>query len=927
MRPALLIAILGPFLGTVFFGETEGRAVGAAQTTRPDTMAVAEADAVPAVDGRAVLGLRRLIHRFDFEEARTARLDYPLLFKRLIAEDRGFPKFGRQRLKNAVAQEGEWSFAFELDGGSLAAEIPTGVVPVLPMADYVVSAMVRTGGLRHARARIVATFHDGLGAPIPGSRSTSRATRTGGSWEMITASLPGDFPDAAHIRIELELLQPQHLVDTLDPTHPVIEDMRGSAWFDDVTIWHIPRLDLSTNARDNIIVLPERPTLDVLVHDLSGEPLTAHLLIEDIAGDLVHEESFPAPRGRHPMSIELPIDRAGWYRAVLTVESPDAIAGRRDQAFVVLPPREATPIRPAETLAVALPFEPTDRLEQLGSVIRELHGRGAVMGIWDEDYSTERAIERFGPLRDLVEELLETDIALTFALEAVPREIAGINGVNPEQVLELINQDPANWRPWLDEMLINFGLRVRRWQLGGTRFPDAFWKPNLQQLARGAEHTLGQFIPHPTIIIPFSAEQEIPEELSLPAVHVTIPHEVHPEMLPAYADPWRTNERQVFVSFELLPTSEYAPRQQIIDLALRTLHGWRADLEQMAITAPWTWEGTRDPKLVPSPAYAAWRGLADGLRGRTFAGEVPVADGIHCWLMKGDGAAENALVIWSDRHTADAPTTAPLVLAEHEVQIADIFGNRHALGSVDGVHEVPVTDLPVFVENIDLQLAQFRAGFAIEPAFVAARHRVHDAELVLYNPWEVGVSGWIRLRETGDTQIKPRRREFALRPGETIRLPITILFDRSIVAGAKRIDADVMLSAGRDHRFRVHTTLTVGWREIEHSASWTLAMNAGTGEQELVITQAVTNRGDRILNLDAFVVASGVGQNRRAIASLQPGATAIKTFRVPGDAGQYAGRRFRVGVSERGGIAQLNRIVTIPAFVGEAAPVTVQVPD
>ncbi|MCP3903450.1 MAG: hypothetical protein GY715_07415 [Planctomycetes bacterium] len=910
MRLTLAAAVLS----AVVFGEAEGPATSAAPP-------------LPAADGRPALGLRRMIRRFDFEEAQTTRLDFPPHFSRVIAEDRGFPKFGRMQLTRDVAHTGQWSLAFELDGGSLAVEIPTGVLPVLPMADYIVSVMVRTGGLQEARVRLVATLHDGLGAPIPGSRAISRATRTGGSWEMLTASLPGDFPDAAHLRVELELLQPHHLADTTDTSRPVVEDVHGSAWFDDVTIWHIPRLELSTNAENNIVVLPEHPTLDVLVHDLSGDPLTAHLRIEDISGAAVYEESFPAPQGRHPMSIEVPLDTAGWYRAVLNVEAPDAVAGRREQPFVVLPPREASPIRPAETLAVVLPFAPAGQLEQLGGVIPDLHGRGAVVSIWDAALSTERAAERFRPMRKLVEQLLETDIDLTFALEAVPREIARSNGVNPEQVLELLNQDPSHWRPWLDEMLINFGLRVRRWQLGGTQFPDAFWKANLQRLSDGAERALGQFIPRPTIIIPFSADQEIPETLDLPAVHVTIPHEVHPSMLPAYAEPWRSAPRQVFVSFDLLPPDEYAPRQQVVDLALRTLWGWRTELEQMAITAPWTWEGARDEQFVPEPAYAAWRGLADGLRGRTFAGEVPVGNGVQCWLMRGDGAAEDAIVIWSDQHSGDTPTTASLVLAEQEVLVVDIFGNRRPLETTDGVHEVPVTDLPVFVEHIDLPLAQFRAGFAIEPAFVASKHRVHDAQLVLHNPWQVGISGRIHLHETADCRIKPRSREFALRAGETVRLPVTIVFDRSIIAGPKRLDADVQLSAGRDHNLRVHTELNVGWREIEHSASWTLALNATTGTQELIISQAVTNRGDRVLHLDAFVVARGVGQNRRVIASLQPGATAIKTFRIPGDASEFAGRRFRVGVSERGGIAQLNRIVTIPEFVGAAAPATAGADD
>ncbi len=107
--------------------------------------------------------LERVIRRFDFEEAQVQRVLFPRHFKRNIAEDRGFPPFGRMELTNEVAASGRWSFHFELDGGSLSAEVPTGVVPILPLADYVVTARVRTLGLEHARARLIASP-----APPPG---------------------------------------------------------------------------------------------------------------------------------------------------------------------------------------------------------------------------------------------------------------------------------------------------------------------------------------------------------------------------------------------------------------------------------------------------------------------------------------------------------------------------------------------------------------------------------------------------------------------------------------------------------------------------------------------------------------------------------------------------------------------------------------
>ena len=63
------------------------------------------------------------------------------------------------------------------------------------------------------------------------------------------------------------------------------------------------------------------------------------------------------------------------------------------------------------------------------------------------------------------------------------------------------------------------------------------------------------------------------------------------------------------------------------------------------------------------------------------------------------------------------------------------------------------------------------------------------------------------------------------------------------------------------------------------------------------------------------MLAPGVRKSRRFVQNLMPGATAIKTFRLPG-AQALAGRKIRVGVSERRGTAQLNRLLTVPTLIG-----------
>ena len=74
---------------------------------------------------------------------------------------------------------------------------------------------------------------------------------------------------------------------------------------------------------------------------------------------------------------------------------------------------------------------------------------------------------------------------------------------------------------------------------------------------------------------------------------------------------------------ERLPDDRYAPRQQIVDLLLRGLHGWRAGLPSLAIPAPWGVD--RAGTVAPHPTFVAWRALADRLRDRRFVGELPVA--------------------------------------------------------------------------------------------------------------------------------------------------------------------------------------------------------------------------------------------------------------------------------------------------------------
>jgi hypothetical protein len=864
-----------------------------------------------SADGAGLATLRRVVRHFDFEDAEQGPVEMPAGFRRIVAADRGFLHFGRIQLTRSSAAGGRWSLEMSIDGGgALAAEIPPGIIPVLPLADYAVQVRVRTLDLEHARARLVAWFHDAEGWPIAASRTESEATSTDGRWETLTVTPRGDFPEAASLALELQLLQPAQRGVAPAPESPVRFDVRGRAWFDELTIAHVPRIDLRTQSPLNVITRPDAARLSLLVRDVTSESLMAQLVVTDLEGVVVFERAMPAPRGRQPLVIDLPLDRCGWYEARAEVRGPTRRAGGSRLRFAVVPKDELVP-RTDPTLGVVLGATSDSDLARTAPLVHDLGAGSAIVPIWDARVGRDAMIVRAPAQREMIEALLEDGVEVTLALGGVPRELARDQGLDGTQVLEILARDPEIWEGDLASVLLDFGLRIRAWQLGAAREPDAFEHPDLAQLAARASSGLGQSIPAPTIVVPQPADRELPTAPAIGGVHVRVPPAIRPPQVATYAESWARSDLAVTVSFETLPEASYGPRGVVVDLLRRGLYAWRAGVPRIAIDAPWSPAGGAGD-AEPDPAFAAWRGLAEMLRHRRFAGELEIGPGAECWLMRGEHGAADALVAWDDTPPGAEGATARLIFEDRVVHLVDAMGNRSRLDPPSGVHDVALGELPVLIEGINLPLARFRAGITVEPAHLPSQHRAHERALVVRNPWPVGIAGTLRLTAPDELELSPRRVPFSVEAGAEARVPLTFVFDRGIVAGPRTIEIEAEVTADRSYHVRTAVTVDVGWREIELTPSWVLARNVRSGEQELIVTQRITNRGDRPINLQAFLAGPGLGQNRRAIGTLHPGATAVKSFRVPGAVPALSGRTLRVGVSELDGVAVLNQLITLP---------------
>ncbi len=212
----------------------------------------------------------RVLRSMNFEERRLGNdEDLPMHWEKL--EGVGFPHYVNGYLSNDRAHSGDWSFRFDLNGGSLAYRYDPNQIRVQPGAHYRVETYVQTTALPNARARLTAYFTDIDGHTIVGSlvHSDLYASKSANDdWHLLNIELPAAGKDAVYLAVDLELLQRSvYAGKNLGERTLYDQDIRGSAWFDDVTISQVPKVMLSTDQPGNVFHLGDPLRLSVIVSD------------------------------------------------------------------------------------------------------------------------------------------------------------------------------------------------------------------------------------------------------------------------------------------------------------------------------------------------------------------------------------------------------------------------------------------------------------------------------------------------------------------------------------------------------------------------------------------------------------------------------------------------------------------------------------
>lgn len=913
----------------------------------------------------------RMVRVFDFEERDTNPGEVPRYWFRSQDSKESprpdFPAWNRAELVydlDATAQgtrvkRGTGSVMLPTQGGSTSLMLGRGVLPVFAEADYVVHASVRTTGLSNARAGVIARLLDASGKAIAGSQNTSRFVQSETGWTNLSVDICSDSPGAAYIQIELVLLQPAaqsaYGGNTTRSFSIVKEDRDGAAYFDDVAVLQLPRVELTTESPANITPLPASPRLRSLVRDMAGELLTQTIEVLDAAGTVVDKTTVPLTGGggQHTWQPKLP--RLGWYRARLSLTNADNInVGGSVVDLLWVPtgaaatdtsgPRRLAPMSTERSrLGLTLPTLALPELAALPGAVRATGVGNATFPAWARDLTPETARAHADRLQTLVGALIADGCSPTVTLGPVPAGITSDGRYDAGDAWPVLAGDRQQWLRFAEDIFDRLGTRVPAWQVGRVDDDRAFWRTWSSELAH-LQNDLDGYVPGSAIAIPASIHhawdvQEVARSRSNIQIVARVPAVTSAaslrEAIPAWLPLTTTSRENASVRLSLEPSdvAAYGPTATAEQLARQMIEAWRimgSGTEgnrtgaSLTLSRPWTLPQGRRPQIRPSPALGAWIGTSQRLNGRRIVGEFPIAEGVRCYILAPlDATADEnpgALVLWNE--------SAPPPLAHFEgavgrgpVKIVDIYGNTRPLPLVRAssgaqVARVDLTGAPVFIEGVDVPLVRFLSSVRIEPPFLDATGEVLERSIVLSNPWPAGITGTVSIVEPGgytkgpkdrSWRIVPRSSPFNIPPGKSATIPFTVAFSPTEEAGNKPFLLALDVTADAPYGL-IETTrqVEVGLKE------YALELRASAAGSDAIVEAIVTNNSDRTMTLELTALAPGQPRSRAVITNLAPGRQVIRRFSYMGLRDELTRQRVIVSLTDTESRLRLNRSAEVP---------------
>ena len=189
-----------------------------------------------------------------------------------------YPPYLEIGLDNDSPTSGGRSLRMDLDGGAAAISSPK--IPVHSTTSYIFSVSVKTEGLVHDHASVSVTFYDAQNKVLEHQVSAPIGNTT--AWSIV--QIGPVSPTSS---------QTDHAVITLalEPTDRA--DLRGSAWFTNISVSRLPKMTVDTDLPTHLYLDTQHPIVCCNVSGLADQDTAVAVSLRDVAGRELAHQSVP----------------------------------------------------------------------------------------------------------------------------------------------------------------------------------------------------------------------------------------------------------------------------------------------------------------------------------------------------------------------------------------------------------------------------------------------------------------------------------------------------------------------------------------------------------------------------------------------------------------------------------------------------------
>lgn len=681
--------------------------------------------------------------------------------------------------------------------------------------------------------------------------------------------------------------------------------LAGTARFDSINIYRMPRLSLHTSLKYHIAepgqefdvsceamgIREDAARVHFILQDHLGHTLreqAAQLQVTDSAGvpssvsdeaelaEAVKSEGSGTPSTPYYVSTgtvhrcvdgrsswHLNIDEPGLYRLRVNLAAGSGDAQQRELLLGVMHPTQS---RTSGPFGWSLPqFGPHLNIDEVPDLVSRFGAGWIKIPVWFDPADTLTAEK----LVALIERLQAQGTQVVGKLDQPPPRLREAFGDNQDYLYAVnIFRDPKDWEPALEPVLTRIGMKLPWFQIGDDGDHSFVGKSELAETVAALRQRMQTYSQELKLALNWTWLDPAPTAAPAPwnAIHyTTLPQNTAAELEQYIAHAPR--EGQLWVSIDPLAGKQYALLDRVRDLTQRMLAIKRSTVTGAFVSNPFrpelrlfTAEKTIGEMLIP------WHELVNNLGDAAYVGaiELPGHSTNHV-LANGE---KGLMLIWNDR-----PTSEQLYLGD-VTHATDLFGGEVVLEQVQSERgtpeiKIPVDPWPIIVHGVNLDLIHFHQQFALQvDSLDSSNLNGQSIPVSITNTLPQSATGKVTVISpsllSGDRSESPLQLSNALTQKKS--LPLFIRNDAS--AGEHRLRFDFDLMSNKPYQFSIYRTTTLGSGEIE--LTWDAIRRP---PDQLDLRVEIRNNTEQAVAFDCKLFPPGRPYVRFRINDSKPGVT------------------------------------------------------